>query len=88
MERGKLELPMQAALIIMDIFIGQRTTPVFQKIASNNIQLVKVPPNLRHTYQPLDVTVNGIAKQFLKTKFVDWYTRQIFTERNKGTDVE
>ena len=88
MEREKLELQTKAALTIMDVFKGQMTTPVLQKIASNNIQLVKVPPNLTHIYQPLDVTVNGAAKQFMKRKFVDWCARQIVTEMNKGTDVE
>ena len=47
-ERKKLELPTQAILITMNVFKGQMTTPVFQKIMSNNVQLVKVPPNLTH----------------------------------------
>ena len=88
MERKQIELPMQTALIIMDVFKGQMTTPVFEKLASNNIELVKVPPNLTHIYQPLDVAVNGPAKQFMKKKFVDWYARQIVTEMNKGIEVE
>ena len=71
MEREKLELPMQVAMIIMDVFKGQMTTSVLQKVASNNIQLVKLPTNLTHIYQPLDVTVNSAAKQFMKRKFVD-----------------
>ena len=71
MEREKLELPMQATLIIMDVFKVQMTNPVLQKIASNNIQLVKALPDLTNIYQPLDVTVNGAAK-LMKRTFVDW----------------
>ena len=88
MEREKLELPTQATLTIMDVFKGQMTTPVLQKIASSNIQLVKNAPNLTCTYQPLDVTVNGAAKQSMKRKFVGWYARKIVTKMNKDRDVE
>ena len=38
MEREKLKLPTQAALIIMDVFKRLMTTSVLQKTASNNIQ--------------------------------------------------
>ena len=66
MKREKLGLPTQAAFIIMGVFKNQMTTLALQKFASNNIQLVKVPPHLTHIHQPLDVTVNGAAKQFMK----------------------
>ena len=69
-------------------FKGPMTTTLLQKIASNNIQSVKVPSNLTHIYQPFDVTVNDATKQFMKRKFEDWYPGQIVTEMNKGTDVE
>lgn len=72
----------------MDVFNRQTSTPFLQKITSNNIQFVKVPPNLTHIYQPLDVTVNCAAKQFIKRKFVDWHVGQIVTEKKKGTNVE
>ena len=62
MERGKLELATQAALITMDVFKGKITTLALKKVSWNNIQLLKVPPNLSHIYQPLNVTVNGSAK--------------------------
>lgn len=32
--------------------------------------------------------MNGAAKNFLKRKFVDWYTRQLVSEMNQGADVE
>ena len=73
-EKEKLELPKQTALIIliiMNVFKGKMTTSVLQNVASNNIQLVKVPPSITHIYQPLDVILNGTAKQFL-----DWYAAQ------------
>ena len=38
-------------------------TPVLQKISSNNIQLVKVPPNLTHIYQPLDSIYSEWSRQ-------------------------
>ena len=65
-----------------------RTINVHSKTIFNNIQLVKVPPNLTHIYQPLDVTVNGTTKQSKKRKFVGWCARQIVTEMNKDRDVE
>ena len=65
-EREKLQLPIQPALSLMDVFKGQMTTPVIDKLVENNILLVKVPPNLTHIYQPLDVAVNGTAKQSMK----------------------
>ena len=72
----------------MDVFEGQMASPVLQKIASNNIQLVKVTSNLTHIYQPLDFTVNSAAKQFMKRMFVGWYARKIVPKTNKDTDVE
>ena len=88
MEKEKLELPTQAVLMIMDASKDEMTTPALQKIGSNNIQLAKVPPNLAHFYQPLEVTLNDVAKQIKKRKFADWYARQIFIRMNRGTNGE
>ena len=68
----------------MDVFKGQMTTPVIDKLVENNILLVKVT----HICQPLDVAVNGTAKQFMKRKFIDWYAKQIVYAMNDGTAVE
>ena len=43
---------------------------------------------LTHIYQPLDVAVNGTAKQFMKRKFIDWYAKQIVNTIDDGTAVE
>ena len=38
-------------------------------------------------FEPLDLTVNGPAKQFLKGKFQEWYAREIAKQVDKGIDV-
>ena len=32
---------------------------------------------MTHIFQPLDLTVNGTCKIFMRTKFSEWYSRQI-----------
>ena len=49
----------QKALIVMDVFTGQTTSPVVESYKENNICIVKVPANMTKYYQPLDLTING-----------------------------
>ena len=58
----------QKALIVMDVFTGQTTSPVVESYEENNICIVNVPANMTRYYQPLDLTVNGYAKRFMKKK--------------------
>ena len=55
----------QAALVVMDVFRGQMTDPVFQKLDDNNTMMRKVPANMTYLYQPLDAQgpVNGESKK-------------------------
>ena len=50
------------------------TEPVLNKLRENGICLVRVPPNMTDLYQPLDLTVNGAAKAFMKWKYTEWYS--------------
>ena len=45
-------------LLIWDVFKGQKTDKVLSKLASLNMEVVSVPANKTHFFQPLDVTVN------------------------------
>ena len=36
-----------------------------------------VPNNMTHYFQPLDLTVNAVAKHFLKDKFELWYANEV-----------
>ena len=57
------------------IFSGQMTKLVIDKIAENYIKPVKVPAKMTRVFQPLDLTVNGSAKAFMKKRFSEWYSR-------------
>ena len=50
-EREMLQLPHdQPALLIIDVFSGQMTDPVIEKIRENSIKLVKLPPNMTQLF--------------------------------------
>ena len=73
-EHGK---PNQTALVIFDEFKGQVTDDVYNMLDSNNIQVVKVPPNCTDRLQPMDLSINKPVKDFLRGKFQKWYSLEV-----------
>ena len=68
-KRKELGLPAnQKALLTWDVFRGQTTDHVAQILDSLNIKVVKVPANMTHFFLPLDLTVNGSAKRFMRKR--------------------
>ena len=57
-------------------------------MTENNIKLVKVPANMTRFFQPLDLTVNGAAKAYMKKRFTEWYSRCIIQELDSGKGVD
>ena len=47
-----------------------------------------MPNNVTHLFQPLDLSVNGWAKQWMRKKFADWYAEQIREGLDKGLELE
>ena len=43
----------------------------------NHILFVRVPANMTNIFQPLDLTVNGSFKSLMKSKFTEWYSKEI-----------
>ena len=71
-ERDMLNLDeKQPTPLITDVFSGQMTKPVIDKMAENYIKLVKVPANMTRIFQPLDLIVNRSAKVFMKKRFTE-----------------
>ena len=88
-ERESLNLaPDHFSLLIIDVFSGQMTEPVMSKFRDNHVKLVRVPPNMTHLFQPLDLTVNGAAKSYLKRRFTEWCSSQIAKQLDSGKEME
>lgn len=75
-------------LVILDEFKGQTTTRVLNLLQSNDFMYVIVPPNCTDRLQPLDVSVNRAAKQFLRSKFENWYADNIVAQKDTGKEIE
>ena len=61
------------ALVIFDVFQGQCVESNFQMLEENNILYVIVPANCTDKLQPLDLSVNKPAKDYMKQRFQEWY---------------
>ena len=83
-KRQQLSLDTQhPALVIFDRFKGQCTSHVLDSLRKNNIHIVVVPANCTDRLQPLDVSLNKSAKEFLRRKFQEWYAEQVRSQLQK-----
>ena len=48
----------------------------------------KIPPNMIHVFQRLDLTINKFAKDFMKGMFSTWFTRQISRGLENGVELD
>ena len=65
------------ALVIYDKFKGQCTPAILELLEENSIDIVFVPANCTDRLQPLDISVNKPAKNFMRAQFQEWYAIQI-----------
>ena len=72
----------------MDVFKGQMTSDINESLTKNNLCVVNVPANMTCFYEPLDVTVNGYCKKFLKKKFTNWYAGHLSKQPEKGIKLD
>ena len=84
----ELEKPDQAAILIMGVFRGQMTEEVVSMLRTKNIWVVKVPNNMTHLLEFLDLTVNGHCKSFMKGMFAELYRKQVEEALSHGKKVE
>lgn len=77
----------KSAVVIMDNFTGQVTTAVKDLLEKNDINICLLPANTTDRLQPLDVSVNKPAKDFLRNKFEEWYTEQVMKQL-EGQDLD
>ena len=61
------------------MYLGGQTTASNRNIYlyQTTYFLYKVPANMTNLHPPLDLTVNGYAKAFMKGMFTEWFASQI-----------
>lgn len=87
--RQDLSLPDDhPALVIFDRFKGQCTQGILSLLDDHNLRLAIVPANCTDRLQPLDVSVNKPAKEFLRRKFQHWYSEEVRRQIESGKPVK
>ena len=76
------------ALVLFDTFKGQCTNEVYDLLTRNNILYIIIPANCTDKLQPLDLSVNKAAKDFMKREFQEWYGRVINQQLADGVCEE
>ena len=64
------------------------TKAVPNLLKDHNIFVSPLPNNMKHIFQPLDLTVNSWVKKFMKEKCTAWYALQITAGLKKGLAVD
>ena len=77
----------QKLLLIYGLFTGQITENIKEYIEENDCAIVYEPNKMTYYFQPLDLTVNTVAKHFFKDKFKLWYANEVKKQLDKGTEV-
>ena len=87
-QRESLGDTSKAALVIMDNFKGQITSKVNKILEDSNINVCLLPANTTDLLQPMDISVNKPAKDFLKRKFERWYSEEVNKQLQGVTDIQ
>ena len=68
------------ALLLFDNFKAQCTQQLLTLLDDNFINVLLVPPNCTDRLQPMDISVNKPAKDFLHAEFKSWYAKQVCSQ--------
>ena len=82
--RKEIGVPSQKAMVLMDNFSGQTTTSLLEKLEEKGIVVVMIPAGTTDRLQPLDVSTNKAAKDFMREKFRHWYAQEVEKQLHGG----
>ena len=86
-KRNELGLPDKyPSLVIFDNFKAQCTDNLLSLLTDHGIHYVFIPANCTDRLQPLDLSVNKAAKNYLRNCFQEWYAQQMMTSTPDSVD--
>ena len=87
--KRKLKLPpSHPSLLLFDNFKGQYTEKLLKLLDTNMVNIVLIPSNCTDRLQPLDLSVNKAAIEFLSKCFQKWYALQVCSQLEGKTSKE
>ena len=72
----------QRSLVIMDTFKGQDNDEIRKFCAKSSCEIVIIPQNLTNNFQPLNISVNKVAKSFISDKYNSWLANEVSKQLN------
>ena len=75
------------AFVLFDNFNGQCTESLLKLLDVNNINIVIFPANRIDQLQPMDISVNKFAKEYLRKRFQQWYAEGIMSQSISKTGM-
>ena len=76
------------ALVVFDCFKAQCTSNILQILRDNNIDTVLIPASCTDRLQPLDVSVNKAAEEFLHRQFHLWYAGEVCHQLRQRSSIK
>jgi len=73
-------LNLVSAPLLFDNFKAQCTQELLTMLDDNFINVVLIPPNCTDRLQPMDISINKPAKDFLRGEFKSWYAKQVCSQ--------
>ena len=70
-------------MVLLDVFRGQCTEEILDK---NNTLYILLPANCTDRLQPIHLSVNKPAKDYMKAKFQDWYGSIVYKQLEDGVE--
>ena len=86
-ESKRADVGDKPALVIMDNFKGQIASTINSLLKAHDIHVCLLPANTTDLLQPMDISVNKPAKDFLKRKFEAWYSDEVI-KQFCGKDID
>ena len=84
-EKVLLGLPeAQKTLLVYDFFKGHLTEKVNEIMALKNIVHELVPANMTNLFQPLDITINRVAKDIVRRCYSSYYSGEVMKQISAG----
>jgi len=77
MKRKEIKLPSNHPALLLFNNKVQCSETVLTYIDTHNVYMVLIPANCMDRLQPLDISVNKPAKDFLRKQFQQWYSTKV-----------